>query len=221
MILLIADPSPLTNAVQHALESSGEMVKQGSPSEPDLFMAALNCRALAYLPEPNLLQTSFRCNPDRMREILRASNAPGVKLLIVVQPQGSSYDAEDSLLRSHGIPYVIVRCPGLIEEFSASMNLRSCPSLWIPRGQSLALSSAAKLEKTVVDALNLDEYQGRTVDCPTEILPLDQALQTAAALQGQKVRVHATSPFLSKLILAVFRLFGRKRPDLPALPLPV
>jgi len=152
-----------------------------------------------------------------MDQVLRASNAPGVKLLVVVQPEGSSYDVEISSLRAYGIPYVIVRSAALLEEFSSSVNLRSSPSLWIARGQSVSLSSVADLAKTILDALSVDEYQGRTIDSSKLTMSLEQALEKCAALQGVAVHVHATSPFLSKLVSGLLRLFGRRQPRFPVL----
>lgn len=221
MILLVAQPGSLIDGVQHSLEARGIEAKQGTLSDDDLFMSALNCAAIVYLPEANLLNANIAAspNPERMRALLKASNAPGVKLLIILEPTGQAYEIEEQLLKTNGIPYVIVRSPSLLEELAKAVDCNRAHSLWIARGQSVKVASENELFDTIHQALTADDLQGRTVEVGSQTMALEKAIEKAVSLKGGTIHVHATWPFLSKLMTSILRLFGAKQPRLPALAL--
>ena len=93
-----------------------------SPASTDLFTRAFGHHAIVYGPAPCLLDGKLDPSPDvdRMRNVLRAANAPGVALVVVVIPEGDAYQAEIDALRRDGKPYIIVRAPALLEEVANS-----------------------------------------------------------------------------------------------------
>lgn len=102
MALLIAPEGPLRDALRAAFEA-GE--PRSAPFDhPDLFGAAVGAGAIVYAP-------ASPADPERMRRVLGAANAPGVTLLIVVRPPGDDFEPEERLLRRDGKPFVVLAAP--------------------------------------------------------------------------------------------------------------
>ena len=144
-------------------------------------MAAIECRAIVCTAAPSMLDGKLdpRPSPERMRTIVRAANAPGVKLVVVLVPSGEHYAEEELVLKKDGKPYVILRCPPLVEELADEYNgkvefrklntddnprtaakygIRSIPALLVfkggePVGQIIGFRPKSDLKKRLDDAL--------------------------------------------------------------------
>ncbi len=106
MILDTTGSRPLGLAIRQAIRASGEEVRVAAVGEPsDLFMAALDCRAIVCTAAPNLLDGKLdpRPSPERMKTVVRAANAPGVRLVVLVVPSGDHYAEEELVLKKDGI----------------------------------------------------------------------------------------------------------------------
>lgn len=219
MILLIADQGCLQTALQEAVEGMGEHVRSASSQDADLFMSALGCSTILYAPERSLFEANAnpKPSPDRMRAVVRAAQAPGVKLVIVVEPLSDSYAAEEDVLVRDGVPYVILRSAPLLEEVAEGTSFQGSKSIWLPRGQRVELATAESLRASVADAFTRDDVQGRTVQVPAENLELGEWVRRAASLAGVDVRVHVAAPGVSKAMRKLSSWFGYEQPDLGAL----
>jgi hypothetical protein len=221
MILDTTGNGPLGIAIRRAIQqASGEEVRTAPVGDPaDLFMAAIDCRAIVCAAAPNMLDGSLepQPSPERMRTIVRAANAPGVKLVVVVVPSGEHYAEEELVLKKDGKPYVILRCPPLVEELADATNFHVSGSLWLPRGKTTALANATDLANVVVRALDDGSLQGATVEVPSERIDLAEALRRAARVAGARTEIRATSPTLSAVYDRVSGWFGVSRPPAVAL----
>jgi len=213
MILTIAGNGPLGKAILSALEGLNEEQRQAEASDPDLFMCALDCRAVVYAPASDLLQGVLRPDPDesRMQAVLRACNAPGVKLLVVVIPSGGRYQPELDLLVRHGVPYVIVEAAPLREELHESLAAATESSLWLARGSKAALTDSVRVAETVARALTADDVQGGTVQPACEQADMAEVVRSAA---GERVAVHTAPPLLDKAARKVRGWLGLPDPAL-------
>ncbi len=99
MAMVIAPEGPLRDALRAAL--GGGDVRSAPPEHPDLFGASLGAGSLVYAP-------TLPADPERMRRVLGAANAPGVKLVVVVRPPGRAFEPEELVLRRHGKPFVVL-----------------------------------------------------------------------------------------------------------------
>src|SRR5262245_24797074 len=107
MVLVIAGEGPLGSALLAAAARRGPS-RSVAPDHDDLFGSAMGCSSLVYAPAANLLRGRLAPQPDtaRARRVLGATEAPGVRLLVMVTPSG--YDDEERLVRKYGVPYVIL-----------------------------------------------------------------------------------------------------------------
>jgi hypothetical protein len=214
MILETTGNGPLGVAIRGAIRGMGEDVRSARVDDPDLFMTALGCRAIVCTAAPNLLDGKLEPSPlpERMRSIVKAANAPGVKLVVVVVPSGDRYADEELVLKKDGIPYVILRCPPLVEELAEATNFHVTRSLWLARGKTTAISTCADVDAAVRKALVEDSLQGATIDVPSEQVDLTEAVRRAARLAGAHTEVRATSPGLSAAFRKFAVWFGRPQP---------
>src|SRR5688500_610437 len=134
-VLVICRPGHVAAAIREAVESSGSVVKIARHDDPDLFMHALDCRAIIHAPEARLLDARENPDPERMRAVLRASHAPGVERLVVVFPSDADrWEEEARVLKKDGIGYTILRARPLLDEIADATNLHTTRSVWLPRG---------------------------------------------------------------------------------------
>ena len=182
-------------------------------------MRALDCRAIVCTAAPNLLDGTLdpSPSPDRMRAVVRAAKAPGVKLVVLVAPAGGRYAEEELVLKKDGIPYVILRSPPLVEELAEATNFHVGGPLWVERGRTITLSTGADVAKAVVAALDDDSLQGATETIPSEEVDLADALRRAARVAGARATVRTAPSAVSAAVRNVSTWLGLRRP--PALAL--
>ena len=113
MALLLAPDGPLRDALRAALD--GGDVRCAPFEHPDLFGAALGTSAIVYAP-------NLPADPERMRRVLGAANAPGVTLLVVVRPPGDDFEPEERLMRRDGKPYVVLAAPPDAPDLGAALR---------------------------------------------------------------------------------------------------
>lgn len=216
MILCVSGEGLLQAALLARLREQGEDVRVASPSDDDLFSKALGCRAVVYLPAHALLDGRLHPEPapERIRNVLGATNAPGVELLVVATPPG--YDDEELAVRKYGVPYVIMRSPPLVEELEVQPALHERCAVWLPRGRTVTVTSAPRVADAVVRALRDDSLQGATIDVPSESVDAAEVLRRAAA-RSRRASVHTVAPALDALVRRVGRLFRVPEPAIVAL----
>jgi hypothetical protein len=220
MILDTTGSGPLGLAIRQAIRAKGEAVREAAVGEPsDLFMAALDCRAIVCTAAPSLLDGKLDPTPslDRMRTIVRAANAPGVQLVVLVVPSGNRYAEEELVLKRDGIPYVILRCAPLVEELAEATNFHVTGSLWLERGKATEISTGAHLANAVTRALEDGSLQGATVMVPAERLDLAEAIRRAASVAGARTEVRSAPAAVSAAYRALRGWLGISKP--PALTL--
>jgi hypothetical protein len=152
-----------------------------------------------------------------MRGIVRAANAPGVKLVVAVVPSGGRYEEEELVLKKDGIPYVILRCPPLIEELAEAANFHVTHSLWLAPGKTIALSAGAVLSAAVARALRDDSLQGATVEVAATPLEVAEVTRRAARIAGASTKVRTAPRSVSAAYQAVAKWL--RVPPPPALSL--
>lgn len=199
MILETTGQGPLGIATRGAIRGMAEDVRSASVDDPDLFMTAIGCRAIVGAAEPNLLDGKLdpRPSPQRMRALVRAANAPGVKLVVVVVPSGQRYAEEELVLKKDGVPYVILRCAPLVEELAEAANFHVSGSLWLARGKTTAITSSSALVNAIRRAIYDGSLQGGTLEVPSETIELAEAVRRAARAAGAHTDVRAMSPRIS------------------------
>lgn len=216
MILCVSGEGLLQAALLARLQEQGEDVRVASPSDDDLFSKALGCRAVVYLPAPTLLDGRLRPEPgpERIRKVLGATNAPGVELLVVATPPG--YEDEELAVRKYGVPYVVMRSPPLVEELEVQPALRERCAVWLPRGRTVAVTSAPTVADAIVRALRDDSLQGATIDAPSESVDAAEVLRRAAT-RTRRASVHTVAPTVDAVVRRVGRLFRIREPAIVAL----
>ncbi len=182
-------------------------------------MTALGCGAIVSAAGTSLLDGGLEPTPsaERMRAVVRAANAPGVKLVVAVVPSGGRYDEEELVLKKDGIPYVILRCAPLIEELADAANFHVTRSLWLAPGRTTALSSCSVLSAAVARALRDDALQGATVEVASTPLALSEAIRRAARIAGASTEVRTAPPSVGTAYRAIAKWLHIPRP--PALTL--
>jgi hypothetical protein len=219
MILSTCSPGHVAAAVREAARRIDEPVRAASASDADLFMKALGFRAIVYAPEARLLEAAEGGSPEpeRMRAIVSAAQAPGVERVVVVAPSGSAWEEEHAVLRKNGIGYTILRAQPLLDELADATNLHAARDVWLPRGKTVRLASADALARAVHLALTRDDWCGSTIDVDAESLDIAEAMRRAAALAGARVRVHVTSPSMSFAMRKLSLWMGLEPPELERL----
>ncbi len=220
MILDTTGTGPLGLAIRQAIRAKGEEVRVTVVGEPsDLFMTALDCRAIVCAAAPNLLDAKLdpSPSPERMKTIVRAANAPGVKLVVLVVPSGDRFAEEELVLKKDGIPYVILRCAPLVEELAEATNFHVTGSLWLERGRTTEISTCADLAAAVLKALDDGALQGATVTVPAEKVDLAEAIRRGARVAGARMDVRTAPPSLGAAYRALAGWLGVSKP--PALAL--
>ena len=203
MSLLVGEAGPLTRALQEQLERSEGSLAIARPSDPDLFQRALGHRAILYVPASSILARKLDPEPDpgRIRAVLGASNAPGVRVLVAVLPEG--YEAEIDAIRRFGTPYVILEAPPLLEEVAQAMAAEAGKTLWLPQRGRLMSAQAEAVAREAVGAID-SQWQGRVIPIRGQELGPKSLFEQAAAGAGLRLRIHRISASL-------FRWFGRLR----------
>lgn len=219
MILETTGNGPLGVAVRGAIQRLGEEARTVQADDADLFARAFDCRAIVAAAAPDLLDGRLTPSPspDRMRAVVGAANAPGVRLVVLVVPASEAYAETELVLKRDGIPYVILRCAPLVEELAVATDFHVTRSVWLGRGRTIALSTAADLEAAVRQALAGESPQGDTLDVASAELDLAEAIQRAARAAGARTEVHATAPGVSSVLHKLSGWLGIAKP--PALEL--
>lgn len=220
MILDTTGSGPLGLAIRRAIRAHGEEVRVAAVGEPsDLFMAALGCRAIVCTAAPNLLEGKIdpTPSPERMKTIVRAANAPGIRLVVAVVPYGDRHAEEEVVLKRDGIPYVILRCAPLVEELAEATNFHVSGSLWLERGRATEISTCADLATSVQKALEDGSLQGATVTVSAERLDLTEAIRRAASVAGARTEVRSAPAAVGAAYRALTGWLGISKP--PALAL--
>jgi hypothetical protein len=173
------------------------------PSDPDLFQRALGHHAMLYVPAASILDQKLDPEPDvdRIRAVLGASNAPGVRVLVAVLPEG--YEAEIDAIRRFGTPYVILVAPPLLEEVAQAMAAEAGKTLWLPERGRVTLAAAEAVAREAIAAID-SERQGRVIPVQGEALGPKSLLERAAATGGIRLRIRRISAWL-------YRWFGKLR----------
>lgn len=193
MILGVMSDGPLASAIREAIGEMPQTVRSVRlRSSGELFMAALGCRALVCASAHSMLagQLTPRPSPERMRAVVRAARAPGVKLVVAVVPSGEAYAEEERVLKGDRNPFVILRCAPLIEELEGS---GLPPAALLPQPQ-LSVTTGALLGATVVRALDEPSWQGRTIEVPTVTLEAARAASCRARAARARDDVNQRKP---------------------------
>lgn len=217
MILVLCEPGHVASAVRETGERLGAELRFASVTDDDLFMHAVGCEAIIYVAEPRLLDASEHCAPERMRAVVRAAHAPGVKHVVAVFPHGEAWRDEAALLQKDGVGYTILRSRPLLDELADATNFHAARSVWLPRGKTVDLVSRDALTAAIRGAIVRDDWCGATIDVPGERMEMAEAMRRAAELAGAGVRVHVTSPSMSFAMRKLSLWMGLQPPELEAL----
>jgi hypothetical protein len=159
MAMLIAAEGPLREALRAAFEGGDPRI---APFDhPDLFGTAMGAGAIVYAP-------SAPADPERMRRVLGATNAPGVTLIVVVRPPGDDFEPEERILRRDGKPFVVLAAP----------------------------EGSPELGDGLRRALSVGELQGRVVElaAPPPPAPVSAGPPLAEASYRRPARARAAEP---------------------------
>jgi hypothetical protein len=221
-ILLVAEPSVASRAVEVALRTRGYDVLMTALGDPDLFSHAVGRRAVVVLPTRSLLAAGLAppAGCDAIEAALSAAGAPGVKLLVVALPSAAQFDPVVETVQRHGKPYIVLRACGLIEEVAEVLRPESgIPehgTLWLPRSGEVRVSRGSALADAVATALETDE-QGRVQELSSEAFDVASLFAVASGLGGAQVRVRPVQPFVYRMVRPVARWFKGSEPPLLAL----
>jgi hypothetical protein len=214
-LLLVADAGVAAGLVESTLAARGYEVERASPDDPDLFSHAIGHAAIVALPARNLLSAHLadaRGNA-RLDEVLRASAAPGVQVLVVALPAAAHCDAAVETIARHGKPYVVVRAPGLIEEVAETLR-DGKGTLWLPRSGNVRASRGAVLAEALASALTTEE-QGRSTELPSEAFDVATLFATASHLVSDvPIRVRPVMPLVYRTVRPVARWLKGSEPPL-------
>jgi hypothetical protein len=220
VVLLAFESGPLRNAIERRLQSLG-LKTVASASSDDWFERAAGSSCVVYAPAANLLQGTLQPQPDpeRVRRLLGAANAAGVRTAVVVVPRGPSYGSEIRVLRAEGMPYVVVQSAFLVEEVASTLD--GDRQLWIPRLGRIAVTNARAIGDTVEMAVELEPH-GRTLEAEAIEMDLVSLFQRAAYARathtaGAPVRVHGVPPVVYDLVRPIMRGIRGKEPQSLAL----
>jgi hypothetical protein len=216
MVLLVAEPGPLATALEQQLSRRDGPFGVARPRDPDLFQRALGHRAIVYVPAASILAQKLDPEPDvgRIRSVLGASNAPGVRVLVAVLPEG--YHAEIDAIRRFGTPYVILEAPPLLEEVAQAMTAEAGHTLWLPQRGRATFGTAEAVAREAIAAIDT-EWQGRVVPVTGDVLGPKTLLERAAAVAGIRLRIRRISAWLYRWLGRLRRWFGSPVPTSRAL----
>lgn len=212
-VLLVAPKGQLRRRLARGLERRGYQVTRVKPDTEDLFSRALGKQAIVFAPTGNLLEAQLareneadeaESTSTRTTEVLRASNAPGVELIVCVLPLSDGYHSVVGQVKRHGKPYVILRAPALLEEVAESA-LRDAPfHLWLPRSGAMSAAASSTLLEAVSDAL-VTEQQGRENAVTAGRYHLAGLVEAAAFTRRRRPHVHAVPPLLYRWVRPMAR----------------
>jgi hypothetical protein len=201
MLLLAGVDGPVVDRVAETLEATGRdfiHVEMPDPSglegkaqdeAPGLFELALQHRASTLVVVEPLRRVGLAASPIPGRffdEVLRATRAPEVKLLVLVTSRGSG-DGGLQTLRRDGIPYVIVQVDALVDLTALEAEVKGRRVL-IP-ADFTARTAAAPMDEVVrlaALAASSDDLQGRLLTIAPA--PVDAWTQLLAA-RGARPKV--------------------------------
>jgi hypothetical protein len=217
-MLLVLDKSPLRKALRALLRERRRSFALGKVRSEDLFERALDCGTMVYAPTSSLLDGWLQpCpDPDRMRDVLSASRAPGCTTLVTVVPSASAYEAELDVLRRDGKPYVIVEAAPSVEDFAREIGRGDSDRLWIPREGSVAVTHVRDVAQAVIDASET-ELQGRVHPVATHTRDVAALFREAADVAGRGSKVRGVWPPLHRVVRPVVRWFRGTEPAALAL----
>ena len=218
-LLLVAPRGLLRQRLSRGLKRQGYQVTRVRPGAEDLFSRALGKQAIVFAGAGNLLDVQLSQAHDagealsagaHLAEVLRASNAPGVQLLVFLFPL-DGYQSEVAQIRRYGKPYVILRSPALLEEV-AEAALSDAPSqLWLPKAGAISATPSSVVLQAISNAL-ITEEQGRETPIVSSRYHLAGLLAAAAATRRQRPVVHAVHPGLYRWARAIARWLSGSEP---------
>ena len=218
MALVVSEQGPLWSAVTDALLSSGKHLATARPSDPDLFLLALDKQTIVYAPASSLLGGTLAPCPSRrrMQRVLRAARAPGVSLLVLLVPSAGGFAEEEALLRRSGKPYVVLRSPPLLDEIAEQMGTADHDALWVPRAGVAEATDADRLGAALLEAID-GGHVGSSIRVAGDTLGAPELFDRAAnvfAMRGAEPRlhIHAVWPPLYRLTRRMLKLLGRPEP---------
>lgn len=206
MVLFASDPGALAKLLKRRLKRTSLPVSF-SRVDDALFERALGHEVILYLPVPSLLEAALEPRPDpaRMRRVLGAANAPGVRRVVVVVPPGNGFAAELELLRRDGKPYIVIESPLLFEEVGKLCAYQR--SLWLPRAGSVRATTADALTDAIVNATR-SEWDGRVERLEGEPLDVASLFERAAELSNRRCDVYPVWEPVHRLVRPIARFFG-------------
>lgn len=204
-VLLVADPGVSSELVESGLRARGYDVARFGTAEPDLSSNALGYRAIVFLPSARWLQEPADVPFDRERiaEVLRASSAPGVELLVAALPVAKPFDAVVDAIERHGRPFIVVRSPGLLEEVAQALT-NGQGTLWLPSTGEVVVGRGSALVEALDSALTSDD-QGRVLQLASERFDVAGLVAAASSLAGTPVRVRRVAPLVYRTVRPIAR----------------
>jgi hypothetical protein len=218
MALVVCEQGPLWSAVTDALLSAGKHLATARPGTPELFLLALDKQTIVYAPAPSLLGGTLEPRPSRrrMHRVLRAANAPGVRLLVLLVPAAGGFAEEEALLRRSGKPYVVLRSPPLLDEIAEQMGTAEHEALWVPRAGVAEATDAERLGAALLEALD-GEHEGSSIRVKGDTLDAAELFGRAANLFATRnaeprLHIHGVWPPLYRVTRRMLKLLGRPEP---------
>lgn len=201
MLVVVTERGPLARALESEARRRGWDVVFASPDDDDLFMKALDQRAVVYVAAPTVLSGIVDPAPDvgRVAVALSAANAPGVEVLVAVFPGGDAYTDEKVAIRKYGKPYVMVELPLVLEELGEAMDGDGAESIWVPNSGRVLAVRARKAARAVLDA-SVSELQGQVHVLDAKPLDARALFARAANAVGRELSVHAVAPALHRAV---------------------
>lgn len=214
MVLLVGEQSALRDEIFRACVQRDMPVEVASVDDEDLFLRAMFQRAVIYLPSTTILEGKLHPAPDpeRMGDVLAATSAPGVGVLIVALPSAEGYEPELARLRKHGTPYVLWECPVPIEELGEALGREQARWIWLPLGERIDVSKRTDLVEAVMHGLDTED-QGRLLQVPARHLETTTAFRQAALTARNRVHIRGLRPWLHRLLRPIVRWLRGWEPD--------
>lgn len=206
MVLVASEPGALAKLIKGRLKRAAVPFSLSRVDEP-LFERALGHPVILYVPVTSLLEAALEPKPDpeRMRRVLSAANAPGVRRIVAVVPSGGTFASEIEVLRRNGKPYIVIESPLLFEEVA-----KLCAhdrSLWLPRAGRVRAASADALITAILAALTSD-WDGRLERVPGELCDIATLFEKASELGHGRCDVYPVWEPVHRLVRPIARFFG-------------